>query len=150
MLNSDCQEFAALLNANGVEYLVVGAYALAAPGHPRYTGGIDFCLSDTPGNSGRLLQAFADFGFASLGLRVADFAPDTVIQLGQPPRHIDLLTGIDGVDFAGCWGRRETLQLDGVQLGFIGLEDFKTNQRAAGSAEGLGGPGSAGCRAGAD
>ena len=132
MLNIDCQEFAALLNANGVESLVVGAYALAAHGHPRHTGDIDFWLSDTPGNIGRLLQALADFGFASLGLKAADFTPDTVIQLGQPPRRIDLLTGVDGVDFAERWGRRETLQLDGVQLGFIGLQDFKTNQRVAG------------------
>ena len=132
MLNRDFKEFAGLLNANGVDYLVVGGYALAAHGHPRYTGDIDFWVCDAPGNIDRLLQALAEFGFASLGLKLTDFTADTVIQLGQPPRRIDLLTGIDGVEFAGCWSRREVLLIDGVELAFIGLEDFKVNKRASG------------------
>ncbi len=132
MLNRDFKEFAESLNASEVEYLVVGGYALAAHGHPRYTGDIDFWVSDSPDNIGRLLQALRDFGFGSLGLTASDFTADTVIQLGQPPRRIDLLTGIDGVEFTACWRRRETLQLDGVTLSFIGLDDFKANKRAAG------------------
>jgi hypothetical protein len=132
MLNSDYKEFAGLLNANGVEYLVVGGYALAAHGHPRYTGDIDFWVSPVPANIDRLLKALDGFGFASLGLVAADFAPDTVIQLGHPPRRIDLLTGIDGVEFAACWLRRETLEADGLQLHLIALADFKANKRAAG------------------
>jgi len=56
----------------------------------------------------------------------------SVIQLGHPPRRIDLLTGIDGVAFADCWARRETLQADGLTLHLIALEDFKANKRAAG------------------
>jgi hypothetical protein len=132
MLNQDFKEFAGWLNACGVEYLVVGGYALAAHGHPRYTGDIDFWVAPSLANIDRVLDALHRFGFGSLGLTAADFAPDTVIQLGQPPRRIDLLTGIDGVDFAACWHRRETLMLDGVHLDFIGLEDFKANKRAAG------------------
>jgi hypothetical protein len=132
MLNSDFKEFAGLLNANGVEYLVVGGYALAAHGHPRYTGDIDFWVSPAPSNIERLLKALQEFGFGSLSLAAADFTPDTVIQLGHPPRRIDLLTGIDGVEFAGCWDRRETLDSDGLQLHLIALDDFKANKRAAG------------------
>ena len=132
MLNRDFKEFAELLNACGVEYLVVGGYALAAHGHPRYTGDIDFWVSPAPGNIERLLQALDTFGFASMGLAAADFSPDTVVQLGQPPRRIDLLTRIDGVDFRDCWDRRESIQIDGVNLNLIGLEDFKINKRTVG------------------
>lgn len=132
MLNPDFTEFVALLNAKGVEYLVVGGYALAAHGHPRYTGDIDFWVSAHPENLARLLDALQDFGFGSLGLKATDFSDDTVVQLGQPPRRIDLLTHIDGVEFAACWERRETVRFEGSALVFIGLEDFKTNKRAVG------------------
>jgi hypothetical protein len=132
MLNSDFKEFAELLNANAVEYLVVGGYALAAHGHPRYTGDIDFWVSPAPANIERLLTVLQAFGFGSLGLAASDFDADTVIQLRQPPRRIDLLTSIDGVDFANCWARRETVALGGLVLQLIGLDDFKANKRAAG------------------
>jgi hypothetical protein len=132
MLNRDFKEFAALLNARSVDYLVVGGYALAAHGHPRYTGDIDFWIRPTADNIVRLLKALDDFGFGSLGLAASDFANDTVVQLGQPPRRIDLLTAIDGVAFEACFTRREQVALAGVQLNIIGLEDFKTNKRAAG------------------
>ena len=132
MLNPDFKEFAELLNAKGVEYLVVGDYALAAHGHPRYTGDIDFWVRPTPNNIDRLLSALAAFGFGSLGLQAGDFRADTVVQLGQPPRRIDLLTTIDGVTFEDCYARREPVELAGVNLNIIGLEDFKTNKRATG------------------
>ncbi len=132
MLNRDFKEFAESLNARGVEYLVVGGYALAAHGHPRYTGDIDFWIDHSPSNIAKLLQVLIDFGFESLQLKPSDFTPDSVIQLGHPPSRIDLLAGIDGVDFANCWARREVVQFEGTVLNLIGLEDFKTNKRAAG------------------
>lgn len=132
MLNRDFKEFAGLLDARGVDYLVVGGYALAAHGHPRYTGDIDFWVRPEPGNIARLLAALQDFGFGSLGLGAHDFAADTVVQLGHAPRRIDLLTTLDGVSFEDCFTRREIVELDGVRLSIIGLEDFKANKRASG------------------
>ncbi len=132
MLNRDFKEFAELLAARGVDYLVVGGYALAAHGHPRYTGDIDFWVRPAPDNIARLLAVLNDFGFGSLGLTSDDFAVDTVVQLGQSPRRIDLLTAIDGVAFDACFDRRERVDLAGVKLNIIGLEDFKTNKRSAG------------------
>jgi len=132
MLNRDFKEFAELLNAHRVDYLIVGGYALAAHGHPRYTGDIDFWVRPATGNLIRLLDALRDFGFESLGLKLEDFGPETVVQLGQPPRRIDLLTGIDGVAFDDCFARREQVDLSGVRLNIIGLEDFKANKRASG------------------
>ena len=132
MLNRDFKEFAELLNAHGVEYLLVGGYALAAHGHPRYTGDIDFWVRPDAQNIERLLLSLQAFGFASLGLTAADFGPDTVVQLGQPPRRIDLLTAIDGVEFEACWARREKVDVAGLPLYVIALDDFKTNKRATG------------------
>jgi hypothetical protein len=133
MLTSDFKEFAELLNSNQVDYLVVGGYALAAYGHPRYTGDLDFWVGADPSNAHRLLRALSQFGFGGLGLRLEDFtSPNQVIQLGYPPGRIDLLTSIDGVDFEVCYPRRMTVVVDGVKLNFIALEDFKTNKKAVG------------------
>jgi predicted nucleotidyltransferase len=132
MLSRDFKEFAESLATHRVEALVVGGYALAAHGHPRYTGDIDFWIRPEPQNIERLLEALAAFGFASLGLTAADFEPGNVVQLGVAPNRIDLLTRIQGVEFDACWGRRERVVLDGVALDIIGVEDFKANKRAVG------------------
>ena len=133
MLTSDFKEFAELLNSNGVEYLVVGGYALAAYGHPRYTGDLDFWIGADATNADRVLSALAQFGFGALGVTKKDLtAPAQVIQLGYPPGRIDLLTSIDGVEFAECYPRRVTVSVDGVALNFISLEDFKINKKAVG------------------
>jgi hypothetical protein len=132
MLNRDFKEFAELLAAKGVEYLVVGGYALAVHGRPRYTGDLDLWVANTDANVARLLEALAAFGFGSLQLKAADFAPDdAVVQLGYPPGRIDLLTGIDGVRFADCYPRRNMVGVSGVELPVIHLDDFKANKRAA-------------------
>jgi hypothetical protein len=132
MLNRDFKEFAQLLNARRVDYLVVGGYALAAHGHPRYTGDIDFWIEPSSENIAKLLLVLNDFGFSSLGISATDFDSDTVMQLGQPPRRIDLLTSIDGVTFDACFARREQVVLADVTLNVIGLDDLKVNKRAAG------------------
>jgi len=133
MLSKDFKEFAELLNSNGVEYLIVGGYALAAHGHPRYTGDLDFWIGCDPVNSRKVLAALSQFGFGSLGISQEDLTtPQQVIQLGYPPRRIDLLTTIDGVEFGDCYGRRLDVPVDGVMLHFISLPDFKLNKRATG------------------
>jgi hypothetical protein len=133
MLNEDFKEFVALLHSNQVDYLIVGGYALAAYGHPRYTGDLDFWVGTNAANARRVLQALDAFGFGSLGIAQTDLtAPNRVIQLGFPPRRIDLLTSIDGVDFADCFERRITVEFDGMVLNFISLNDFKTNKRSTG------------------
>ncbi len=133
MLSKDFKEFAELLTSNSVEYLIVGGYALAAYGHPRYTGDLDFWIGSDPGNAQRVLSVLEQFGFGSLGVSQADLTtPERVIQLGYPPRRIDLLTSIDGVEFEPCYARKVDVDVDGVTLHFISLEDFKLNKRAAG------------------
>ena len=133
MLTSDFKEFAQLLNTNEVEYLIIGGYALAAYGHPRYTGDLDFWVGTDLLNAEKIIKTLKDFGFGSLPLTAKDFTvPNQTVQLGFPPRRIDLLTGIDGVDFRECCERRLVVEVDGLDLPFISLEDFKTNKAAVG------------------
>ena len=135
MLNRDFKEFAELLDARGVDYLVVGSYALAARGHPRYTGNIDFWVRPTPDNIARLLLVLHDFGFGSLGLTCEDFTTATVTQLGQPPRRIDLPTAIDGVAFDACFARRKRVDLAGVNLQSYAMDPPRAPARRAQAAQ---------------
>ena len=107
MLNQDFKEFIQLLNANQVKYLVIGGYAVAIHGHPRYTKDIDIWIEMSSENAQKLMIALTEFGFGSLGLNAEDFqSPDQIIQLGYPPNRIDLITTPDGIDFATCYKQK--------------------------------------------
>ncbi|MFT4603592.1 MAG: putative nucleotidyltransferase [Rhodothermales bacterium] len=135
-LAPDFKEFVASLHANKVRFLIVGGYAVAFHGHPRYTKDLDIWIEIAPDNAERLVQSLTDFGFEEVGLGVADFmTPDRVIQLGRPPLRIDLVTSIDGVEFADCFETKQTLLLDGLEVPFIGLEALRKNKRATGRSQ---------------
>lgn len=132
-LTQDFREFVELLNKYEVRYLIVGGYAVAFHGHPRYTKDLDVWLEPTPENANRLLAALNEFGFGSLGLTVEDFIhPGWVVQLGRPPNRIDLLTSVQALEFAICIRRKESLPVSGVDVPFVNREDLITNKRAVG------------------
>jgi predicted nucleotidyltransferase len=132
MLNQDFKEFVELLNANAVEYLVVGGYAMSAYARPRNTGDIDFWVKAHPENAKKILKTLHEFGMASLNVTEDTFTQaDHILQIGYEPRRIDILTSIDGVDFDDCYPRRFEAFHSGVMIKFIGLEDFKRNKAAA-------------------
>ena len=138
MLNQNFREFIQSLNDNDVRYLVVGGYAVAYHGHPRYTKDIDLWIWLDKGNAQRTIQALVQFGFGSLELRPDDFLlPDQIIQLGYPPERIDLLTTLPGVVFEECYANRVEVDVDGVALTFIDLENLKKNKRASGRLQDL-------------
>ena len=138
MLNQDFREFIQYLNANEVEYLVIGGYAVAVHGHPRYTKDLDIWLEPSQINAQRVILTLEQFGFASLGLEVKDFTvPDQVVQLGYPPNRIDLLTNADGVEFSDCYNSRITLEIDGIPINFIDLANLKINKKASGRPQDL-------------
>lgn len=132
-LSKDLLEFVGFLNTNKVQYLVVGGYAVAFHGHPRYTKDIDIWIHPELENIHNLLAALQDFGFGSLDLSVQDFQnPDIVIQLGNIPNRIDLLTDIDGVSFSECYPKKQIIDIDGVSINFIDLENLRKNKQASG------------------
>ena len=133
MLNQDFKEFIQSLNDNHVRYLVVGGYAVAFHGHPRYTKDIDIWIEMNPENATQVVKALDQFGFGSLGLKEADFlVPDQIIQLGYPPNRIDLLSTLSGVDFVTCYASRVQVEVDKVLVNFIDLENLKKNKKASG------------------
>ena len=112
-LNQDFKEFLELLNKHKVKYLVVGGYSVAIHGHPRYTKDIDIWILTSEENAESLLQALAEFGFGSLDLTVDDFnSPWHVIQLGNAPARIDILTSLTGVNFDECWENRISVEVE--------------------------------------
>ena len=138
MLNQDFKEFIQSLNDNQVRYLVIGGYAVALHGYPRYTKDIDIWIEMSPENATRMLQALEQFGFASLDLQLQDFmTPDQVIQLGYPPSRIDLLTTPDGVDFAMCYTAKLEINIDGFLVNFIDLDNLRLNKKASGRLQDL-------------
>lgn len=138
MLNPDFKEFIQSLNDNQARYLVVGGYAVALHGYPRYTKDIDIWIEMSPANAARIVQALEQFGFGSLGLKEGDFLEaDTIIQLGYPPRRIDLLTTLPGVDFESCFAAKVVVEIDGVAVNFIDLENLKKNKRSTGRSQDL-------------
>jgi hypothetical protein len=132
-LNQDFKEFLELLNKHKVKYLVVGGYSVAIHGHPRYTKDIDIWILTSEENAESLLQALAEFGFGSLDLTVDDFnSPGHVIQLGNAPARIDILTSLTGVNFDECWENRISVEVEDLFYPVISLSDLKLNKRALG------------------
>lgn len=129
----DFKELLALFNAHNVEYVVVGGYALAFHGLPRFTAALDVYVKPGPDNAHRILEALAEFGFKSLDLSVDDFQdPDRVIQLGVPPIRIDILTAITGVSWEEAHLGKVEGKYGDITVHYIGREQFIQNKRAAG------------------
>ena len=133
MLSRDFKEFVELLIKNKAEYLIVGGYAVAIHGYPRYTGDLDIWLNPTPENAKSIVKTVNEFGFSSFDLTESDFTkPGNVIQLGYPPLRIDLLTELDGVSFNECFINRKEVEMENLIVNFIGYEDLLKNKRESG------------------
>ena len=138
-VHSDFRELLELFNAHGVEYLIVGSYALAFHGAPRLTRDMDLLVRPTPANAERILAALDEFGFASLHLTVDDFdRPDQVLQLGVPPVRVDIMTSIEAIPWDEAWSGRASGRCGGVQVQFLGREQYIKNKRAVGRSKDLG------------
>ena len=132
-MNRDFVEMLAALSAAGADFLVVGAYALAAHGRPRATGDLDLLVRATPANARRVWAALQTFGAPLDDLTLDDLtSSDLVYQIGVAPTRIDLLTGLTGVGFDEAWASRVTLTLEGVQVPIIGRDALIRNKRALG------------------
>ena len=129
----DFRELLLFFNARSVDYLIVGAYALAQHGAPRYTGDLDIYVRPDAANAERVMSALQDFGFGAVGLTVDDFnCPDRVVQLGYPPVRIDLITSISGVDWEAAASGSVTGSFGDVPVRYLGREQLIANKRATG------------------
>ena len=129
----DFKDLLALFNAHKVDYIIVGAYALAFHGAPRYTGDMDIYVKPDRENARRILAALDEFGFGAVGLSPTDFEkPDKVIQLGVPPVRVDLVTSITGVTWDEAFLGKVEGKYGNVPVHFIGRDHFILNKRALG------------------
>jgi hypothetical protein len=132
-LAPDFDEFIGSLTAHGVEFVVVGAYALAFHGAPRFTGDLDILVRPTPDNAARLLAALEAFGFP-----VTELSPEAIVdrrrmlQMGVPPVQIHVMSAISGVEWDEAWSDSVEGSLGDHRVQFLGRETFLRNKRAAG------------------
>ena len=132
-VQQDFRDLLELFNAHKVEYMIVGAYALAFHGTPRYTGDIDIFVRPESINAQRIMAALDEYGFGSVGLTVSDFeSPDKVVQLGVPPVRVDIITSITGVSWEDAFTGRAEGKYGNIPVYFIGREQFISNKRALG------------------
>lgn len=132
-LAPDCDEFIGSLTAHGVEFLVVGAYALVFHGAPRFTGDLGILVRPSIDNAARLLTALRTFGFP-----VTELSPEAIsdgrrmLQMGVPPVQIHVMSAISGVAWDEGWADRVEGPLGSHRVQFLGRETFLRNKRAAG------------------
>jgi len=132
-VQKDFKELLELFNEHNVEYMIVGAYALAYHGVPRFTGDIDIFVHSTSENAQKILSALTDFGFGSLNLSIDDFKnPDSVVQLGVPPIRIDIITSISGVSWEEADTGKEKGMYADLPVYFLGRKQYIDNKRAIG------------------
>ncbi len=138
MLSPDYQDILSIFAEEKVEFLVVGAYALAAHGLPRATGDIDLWVRADADNAERVFRSLARFGAPLAGLNPTTFTePDVVFQIGIAPNRIDILTSLSGVDFEKAWPTRRNVVLGELEVGVISAELLIQNKRATGRAKDL-------------
>jgi hypothetical protein len=132
-IQKDFKELLESFNAQKVEYLIVGGYALAFHGAPRFTGDIDLLVKPDTENARHILAALNDFGFGSLNLNESDFTKQgNIVQLGVPPVRIDIVTSLTGVDWDKAQAGKVAGDYGGVSVYFLGKKEFILNKKATG------------------
>jgi len=132
-VQKDFREFVELLNEHEVEFIIVGGYALAFHGVPRFTGDIDVFVKADIENAKRIMNALAAFGFGSLDLTIDDFKDQNkVIQLGLPPVRIDIITSLSGVTWEEVDASKESGLFGDISVPYIGKKELIINKRATG------------------
>jgi hypothetical protein len=132
MMNPNYRDMLAALSDESAEFLVVGAYAMAAHGYPRATGDMDIWIRPSSENAERVWRALKRFKAPMRNLTIDDLTvPEIVFQIGLAPCRIDVLTSIDGVDFEEAWQRRRRIEVDGQPLAVLSIEDLIRNKRAS-------------------
>lgn len=132
-MNEDFRDMLAALVAHQCRFLVVGAHAMAVHGVPRATGDIDIWIESDPENARRAWRALIEFGAPvdSLQVKEADLTtPNSVIQIGLPPRRVDLLTSLTGLEFETAWRDRVEQRIGDLLIPFLGRDALLTNKRA--------------------
>ena len=139
LLNPDYRDILSIFCDERVEYLLVGAFALAAHGHPRATGDIDLWVRPDAENARRVVRALSRFGTPLTEVDEGDFAElNIVFQIGVAPRRIDILTALSGIKkFGAAWKERMDVEIEGIPVPVLGRRHLIQNKRATGRPQDL-------------
>src|SRR3954471_6772868 len=119
-LDPNFADFLKSLNARGVEYLVVGGYAVGFHGFVRATGDLDVFVRPSSSNAANLAAAFKDFGFDVPELTAAVFLePGRIVRIGVPPLRLEVMNEISGITFDECFRKKVEATIDGIRIYFI-------------------------------
>ena len=133
MLSPDYSDMLSALSDAEAEFLVVGAFAMAAHQMPRATGDIDLWIRPSPANAERVWRALAEFGAPLGDLSVEELSkPGLFFQIGVAPVRIDVLTEIDGVEFDAAWAERVVFDFDGLVVPVLSRKHLLINKKASG------------------
>lgn len=133
-ISDDLRELVGLLKSHRVEFLVVGAHALAYHGVPRFTEDVDFFVRRTRENIDRLADALTEFGIpVHVAARKEMTSKDRgVIFIGEKPNRADFLNFLDGLEFESAWQNRKAGVLAESEVDFISLADYIATKKASG------------------
>ncbi|MEM8559038.1 MAG: hypothetical protein AAGG50_14555 [Bacteroidota bacterium] len=131
-MNPNFRDILSAFSGHQVEYLLVGAFALAAHGYRRATGDIDLWVNPTEANAKRVYAALGAFGAPLSQVTVRDFAtPNIIFQIGVEPQRIDILTQLSGLDsFHEAWASREEVALEDLRVPYLSRHHLIQNKRA--------------------
>ena len=133
LLNPDYRDMVECLLNEGVDFMLVGGYAVALHGWPRTTFDIDFWIMADPWNAKAVMRAITSFGAPLMGLTESDFhRPGMVFQIGTEPQRIDIISAVDGLDYADAALRAVRMNVDGLEIKVLSLADLIVNKRASG------------------
>ncbi|OGW76017.1 MAG: hypothetical protein A2Z72_02005 [Omnitrophica bacterium RBG_13_46_9] len=133
MLNEDYKEMLQNLLDNKVKFLIVGAYAMGAYGYPRATGDLDIWVEASTENSKRIYKSLTIFGTPLSDITKNTFSEKGIIfQIGVPPRRIDIITHIDGVDFQTAYETKEEIAVENIKIPFLSKENLIKNKESTG------------------
>jgi predicted nucleotidyltransferase len=137
-LARDFKEFLKSFNSNGVEYLLIGGYAVGIHGHIRATNDLDVWVKISPENAARIDRALREFGFSTGELTPGLFLErNNVVRMGVPPIRIEILTSISGVEFESCYAEKEMVRIEETEVPVISLTRLRQNKAASGRAKDL-------------
>lgn len=135
-VEKDFEELLRFFNKHGVKYCIAGAFAVGFHGYPRYTKDMDIFVEPSLENGGKIVDALAEFGFASLNLTPEDFLdPHAIVQLGYEPVRVDLITSLKGCSFAAAWKHRKQGIYGRQKVFFLGLSQLMRNKKLAGRSQ---------------
>jgi len=132
-ISDDLKELVALFKSKNVEFLVVGAHALAFHGFPRATFDLDLWIRQSAENIHKVRVALDEFGFPIGDAGEREFqVPRKMLVIGVEPHQVDVLAFLDGCDFDVAWSRREQGELSGVEVEYLSLKDYIQTKTASG------------------